>query len=123
MNIDILSSLLACKANQHNFYKLLSTIDYTEQRLIASNKDTSANILTVLSGSKNSWVRSSVAYNPSTPNDIIAKLSADTAVIVREAVALNTSTPIEILTILFNDKDSYIRKVAYENGVKRSYKF
>mgnify|MGYP003395178900 CR=1 FL=1 len=89
IDISTLSSLLACKANKHNFNKLWNSLD------------------------ENYRVR--IAENPLTPTDILRILSTDKVWYVRESVAKNPSATIDILKKLVNDLDFYVKARAARN--------
>jgi len=77
-------------------------------------------VLTILSSSKDKWIRRRVAENPSTPveilekvalaenhktpGDVLSKLAADESIEVRNAVARNPNTPINVMRRVRSEK-------------------
>jgi hypothetical protein len=124
MKVDIvtLSSLLACKANQHNFHKLWKSISAYNKESIAEKEGTPGNILEILSEDKDFFIRSNVAYNPSTPTYILEILSKDQEHTIRNGVALNRSTSIDTLKNLMWDSEQNIRDSAARQWDVRRFK-
>jgi hypothetical protein len=107
VSIDILSSLLSCKANLHNFDKLWNALNLDDKYVIVTNKDTAVMILIKLSTDNDPFIREYVAENNKTPANILKTLSTDKNVRVRGAVAGNPSTHPDTLTVLAYDGNDY----------------
>ena len=114
VQLEILSSLLSCKANQNNFKKFWDTFDIVDKRFAAKAVETPTNILMILANELDYSIRCHLASNTSTPASILAKLASETEWI-RSGVAGNPSTPRDIIVKLFNDISPMVRNAATKN--------
>ena len=78
-------------------------------------KETTPEVLAVLSKDKDLGVRLMAAKNPKTPREVLTALAGDEYVYVRYEVVENPNTPREVLTALAGDKDEYVRRRIAEN--------
>ncbi len=89
-----------------------SATNSTERLKQASDRQTPAEVLALLSEDNDDQVRLLVAKNPATPHHVAAKLARDNSLVVRRGLATDRSCPVEILSVLAEDTDATVREVA-----------
>jgi hypothetical protein len=112
---DILASLLSCKANQNNFYKLWKAIPSWDKENMANSKDTPKIILYHLANEDNFAIAQSLAKNEQMIPEILKFLSTNSDYFTRFLVAQNTATTPDILAALSTNRDEYVLRAVARN--------
>ncbi|MBU4311117.1 MAG: hypothetical protein KJ706_00145, partial [Candidatus Omnitrophica bacterium] len=96
--------------------KLALDFNLTVRMAVAANSSTPLETLILLASDESPHIRASVAENPKTPAEILTKLASDSHTLVKEAVAMNSSTPLEVLELFSSDIIDQIRMAVAANS-------